>query len=491
MSAGTGDGVSGDAELSRLLYAMPDAIVGLRSLAGLRKPQSEWIATMCDGMERLLDDYHRVLRQALVLATENNAHRTRVAELEGDLVDLQKRYAETKAAFNEAAPDALRALHKRQVDAQSLDATLGAEVAEKVRDALRKKPVVVKDGEQGEAVQVTSPTDGESLSSFFHRCWTACVGTPRYDKGAWKILDRAVDDAEASGKSSAVRGARAAIIDLCIAQIGEPATNSARPSPDRAAWLLHPVSSAGRQTIAASQYEELRREAMALREDERRKAIAPTGRKRCDNCREFGTMVDESGCLVYLWGAGDRKQRATAQWSAQIAETILERQGKAAPTGHAVAGLLAWTKEARKAARADRGPHMKGQVAAYYHAEKMIGEVLGAPSPLDEVVAEVLARADGFADQLYVGTWLELARETADSQDGNHRENAIECAGLAIRCALACDTAPAPTGPRCRHCRAALGAEHTPTCCMRHEPWMKEATETIVSAAACDAKGGA
>lgn len=38
----------------------------------------------------------------------------------------------------------------------------------------------------------------------------------------------------------------------------------ARPSTDRAAWLLHPVSSTGRETIAASQYEELRAEAVAL-----------------------------------------------------------------------------------------------------------------------------------------------------------------------------------------------------------------------------------
>jgi hypothetical protein len=38
-----------------------------------------------------------------------------------------------------------------------------------------------------------------------------------------------------------------------------------RPSRERAAWLVHPVSSVGRLTIASSQYEELRAEALALK----------------------------------------------------------------------------------------------------------------------------------------------------------------------------------------------------------------------------------
>lgn len=45
----------------------------------------------------------------------------------------------------------------------------------------------------------------------------------------------------------------------------DPGVNLTRPSPDRAAWLLHPVSATGRETIAASQYDELRGEAVALR----------------------------------------------------------------------------------------------------------------------------------------------------------------------------------------------------------------------------------
>jgi hypothetical protein len=40
-----------------------------------------------------------------------------------------------------------------------------------------------------------------------------------------------------------------------------------RPSPDRAAWLLHDASSAGRLGIDTSQYEELRGEAVALRDE--------------------------------------------------------------------------------------------------------------------------------------------------------------------------------------------------------------------------------
>ena len=62
---------------------------------------------------------------------------------------------------------------------------------------------------------------------------------------------------------------------------------------------------------------------------------------------------------------------------------------------------------------------------------------------LARAAAEVCARAEGFADQRYPGAWLELARETADSQDGNHRLNALECAGLCLRAMLACDAAPA------------------------------------------------
>ncbi len=54
------------------------------------------------------------------------------------------------------------------------------------------------------------------------------------------------------------------------------------PSADRAAWLLHPVSSVGRETIAASQYEELRREANALRA-ERATVGAELARLRAEN----------------------------------------------------------------------------------------------------------------------------------------------------------------------------------------------------------------
>lgn len=41
---------------------------------------------------------------------------------------------------------------------------------------------------------------------------------------------------------------------------------AARPSPDRAAWLLSEVSVIGRTSVSAEQYEELRQEALALRE---------------------------------------------------------------------------------------------------------------------------------------------------------------------------------------------------------------------------------
>jgi hypothetical protein len=48
------------------------------------------------------------------------------------------------------------------------------------------------------------------------------------------------------------------------AQDGKP---TPRPDAERAAWLLHPVSAIGRLTIGSDQYEELRAEALALRED--------------------------------------------------------------------------------------------------------------------------------------------------------------------------------------------------------------------------------
>ncbi len=44
-----------------------------------------------------------------------------------------------------------------------------------------------------------------------------------------------------------------------------PASPPPRPSPDRAAWLLHGVSSATRLKIDTFQYEELRGEALALK----------------------------------------------------------------------------------------------------------------------------------------------------------------------------------------------------------------------------------
>lgn len=40
-----------------------------------------------------------------------------------------------------------------------------------------------------------------------------------------------------------------------------------RPDRARANWLLHPCSSAGRLTISSDQYEELRAECLALREE--------------------------------------------------------------------------------------------------------------------------------------------------------------------------------------------------------------------------------
>ena len=63
-------------------------------------------------------------------------------------------------------------------------------------------------------------------------------------------------------------------------QVGEPlaegdieieVVDPARPSRERAAWLLNPVSSIGRETIQVSQYEELRAEAVALRKELREK----------------------------------------------------------------------------------------------------------------------------------------------------------------------------------------------------------------------------
>ncbi len=47
------------------------------------------------------------------------------------------------------------------------------------------------------------------------------------------------------------------------AQDGEP---TPRPSRSRAAWLLSPVASLGRLTVDAAQYEELRAEALALKQ---------------------------------------------------------------------------------------------------------------------------------------------------------------------------------------------------------------------------------
>jgi hypothetical protein len=57
-------------------------------------------------------------------------------------------------------------------------------------------------------------------------------------------------------------------VEICLQTDGfeRPATPSP-PNADREAWLLHPVSSAGRLKIDAGQYEELRELAVRLRNE--------------------------------------------------------------------------------------------------------------------------------------------------------------------------------------------------------------------------------
>ena len=152
---------------------------------------------------------------------------------------------------------------------------------------------------------------------------------------------------------------------------------------------------------------------------------------------------------VWHWQGDGRDDPASLSCPVVMsAETL---RGLLAAPPPAAAGLLAAVEQAAKPWRSvpsdfayDPGKaHANGRVQAYEEAASLITAHLGgAPSPLARVAAEVCARAEGFADQRYPGAWLELARETADSQDGNHRLNALECAGLCLRTMLACDAAP-------------------------------------------------
>lgn len=64
-----------------------------------------------------------------------------------------------------------------------------------------------------------------------------------------------------------------------------------RPSRDRAAWLMHPVSAAGRLKIDAFQYEELRAEAIALK-GERDALQVDAGHRKDLNARTTGDVID-------------------------------------------------------------------------------------------------------------------------------------------------------------------------------------------------------
>ena len=323
-----------------------------------------------------------------------------------------------------------------------------------------------------EPTPAASESADESLSNYFHRCWTSCVGSPKYDKSAWKSLVRAVESAEASGESSAIVASMAAISDLRVAQMGERVDELPRPLDDTAEI----VSNVAARMIgcAAGCGSEARKPLPHL---------VATGAAGCAPLciRCYTVAVRE-----------DERRRATAT-----------------PTGHAVAALLARVKRAWDGAKNESETHPNRERATYCdgtahglkEAHRMIREVLGTTSPLDEVVAEVLALSpdddSAFAPEHSSTAYNEirsLCVDLPDDGDGADdaaaaRRDLLRIARVAIAGALT--FAPAPTGPRCRHCRAALGAEHKATCCMRHEPWAKEATETIVSAAACGEKGGA
>ena len=198
------------------------------------------------------------------------------------------------------------------------------------------------------------------------------------------------------------------------------------------------------------------RERMAARVEEAERklddvaALQRTTAADLDAARAQLRIVQAGREDVWHWQGDGRDDPASLSCPVVMsAETL---RGLLAAPPPAAAGLLAAVEQAAKPWRSvpsdfayDPGKaHANGRVQAYEEAASLITAHLGgAPSPLARVAAEVMVRAEGFADQRHPGAWLDLARETADSQDGNHRLNALECAGLCLRAMLACDAAPA------------------------------------------------
>lgn len=183
-----------------------------------------------------------------------------------------------------------------------------------------------------------------------------------------------------------------------------------RPLPDRAAWLLHPVSSTGRETIAASQYEELRAEAVALRarvaelEEELadKERHLSTQRERAEDAEEEVAELTATleatpppGTVAALLAVVDRitfdapddKPNGPAEEAIDSLCALLDPEAfpymadaNVARRVRALNGLMA------KLCTASADDCRDLRVAA-----EGVRATLGAPTPLDRAVAEVCA----------------------------------------------------------------------------------------------------
>lgn len=205
--------------------------------------------------------------------------------------------------------------------------------------------------------------------------------------------------------------------ELLLAERERMAREPQRPSPDRAAWLLHPVSSTGRQTIAASQYDELRGEAVALR--------ARVAELEAELSAERVLSDEAFRACIPLRGR-------VAMHEEKIAELT------ATPPPGKVAALLARVEAEAVPDRSTWRDYTRG----LNKAADIIRATL-TPSPLDGVVADVLALAPALADVSggpgkVADAWRDIARETREPRG---RDGLLTIAMMAMYGALACDAA--------------------------------------------------
>lgn len=262
-----------------------------------------------------------------------------------------------------------------------------------------------------------------------------------------------------------------------------------RPSPDRAAWLLHPVSATGRQTIAASQYEELRAEAVALR--------ARVAELEEERARMADVIRGATALRNVLGDRAHAAERRVAELTSAHAALVELHEREPEPGGARVAGLLDTLSNAARNLKSasDRGgpAYEVGSYDAYVTAARLVREHLGAPTPLDLAVGEVCAmlpREYPHEDPLPIGyvrrVRAKLGVVGASILEGDHdgaRVQTIDAIADLLAGMLACD-APVLV---CRICSSDIGTRHTPTCALR---WQTSEFDFIVTAATCDAADG-